>query len=71
MRARGEIDMVNGRLGGKIIKFAFPLVLTGMLQMLYNAADMIIVSLSSEPDAVGAIGSSAAMINLFINLEQP
>lgn len=60
--------MTEGRLFGKILCFVMPLMLTNILQVLYNAADMIIVSLSDEPDAVGAIGTSAPMINLFINI---
>lgn len=63
-----QVNMTEGPLFGKILLFVIPLMLTNILQVLYNAADMMIVSLSSEPDAVGAIGSSGAMINLFINL---
>ncbi len=63
-----EINMTEGPLFGKIIRFVLPLMLTNILQVLYNAADMIIVSLSDEPDAVGAIGTSAPMINLFVNI---
>ena len=63
-----EINMTEGPLFGKILRFVLPLMLTNILQVLYNAADMIVVSLSSEPDAVGAIGTSAPMINLFVNI---
>lgn len=63
-----EINMTEGPLFGKILRFVMPLMLTNILQVLYNAADMIIVSMSGEPDAVGAIGTSAPMINLFINI---
>ena len=63
-----KINMTEGPLFGKILKFVLPLMLTNILQVLYNAADMVIVSLSSEPDAVGAIGTTTAMINLFINI---
>ena len=63
-----QMNMTEGRLFGKILRFTLPLILTNVLQVFYNVADMIIVSLSSEPDAVGAIGTSAVMLNLFINL---
>ena len=63
-----QINMTEGPLFGKILGFVMPLMLTNILQVLYNAADMVIVSLSSEPDAVGAIGTSAPMINLFVNI---
>ena len=60
--------MTEGPLFGKILRFVLPLMLTNILQVLYNAADMIIVGLSNEPDSVGAIGTTTAMINLFINI---
>ena len=66
--ARREINMVEGPLLGKIVTFVLPLMLTNLLQVFYNAADMIVVSLSTEADAVGAIGTTGAMINLIVNL---
>lgn len=51
--------MTEGPLLGKILLFVLPLALTNLLQVLYNAADMVVVSLSREPDAVGAIGTTA------------
>ena len=60
--------MTEGPLLGKILKFVLPLMVTNILQVLYNAADMIVVSLSDEPDAVGAIGVTSALINLFVNI---
>lgn len=63
-----QVDMIEGPLFGKILRFVMPLMLTNILQMLYNSADMITVSFSREPDAVGAIGTSAPMINLFVNI---
>lgn len=68
MSKTNQINMTEGPLFGKILRFVLPLMLTNILQVLYNAADMVIVSLSSEPDAVGAIGTTTAMINLFINI---
>lgn len=52
----------------KIIYFVIPLMLSNLLQVTYSAADTIIVGLSGEPDAVGAIGTTTAMINLVINI---
>lgn len=60
--------MTEGPLFGKILLFILPLMATNLLQTLYNAADMIIVGLSTEPDAVGAIGVTGAFINLVINV---
>ena len=68
MLKKREINMTEGPLFGKIMRFVLPLMLTNILQVLYNAADMMIVSLSGEPDSVGAIGTTTSMINLFVNL---
>lgn len=67
--ARYEIDMTRGNFFLKIVKFCIPLMLTGILQLLYNAADLVIVGrFSDEPNALGAVGSTTALINLVINL---
>ena len=65
---RKDMDMTTGPLLGKILLFVLPLILTNLLQMFYNAADMIIVGMSSEPDAVGAIGTTGAFTSLLVNL---
>ena len=67
-KVRGTINMTEGRVFGKILLFAFPLMITNLLQVFYGAADMIIVSLSSEPNAVGAIGMTGSFINLVVNV---
>lgn len=53
---------------GKILLFVLPLMVTNMMQVLYNAADMVVVSLSTMPDAVGAIGTTSALVNLIVNV---
>lgn len=63
-----SIDMTNGPIFGKIIRFILPLIATNLLQHLYNAADMMIVGLSSDPDAVGAVGSTGSYLSLIVNL---
>jgi len=64
-----EIDMCSGNLFKKIVKFCFPLMLMGILQLLYNTADLIIVSnFSDDPSALGAVGSTSSLINLIVNL---
>lgn len=63
-----KIDFTEGKIFFKIVRFILPIVATNLLQMLYNAADMIVVSLSTEKNAVGAIGTAGAFINLIINL---
>ena len=64
---RRKIDFTSGRVFMKIVWFVLPIVATNLLQMFYNAADMMVVSLSSEENAVGAIGTTLAFINLVVN----
>ena len=64
-----EMDMVNGNIFLKIIRFSIPLALMGMLQLFYNAADLIVVSnFGGDSDALGAVGSTGSIINLLVNL---
>lgn len=60
--------LLEGPLFKKILLFVLPLMLTNLLQMLYNAADMIVVGMSPVEGALGAIGTTGAMINLVINV---
>ena len=68
-RARREVDMLNGPLFGKIMVFSFSLMLTNVLQLLYNAADLMIIGQFSGSDtAVAAVGATATIVNLILNL---
>ena len=67
-RLSKNIDMTEGPLLGKIILFVLPMMATNLLQTAYSAADMMVVSLSHEANAVGAIGVTGAFINLVLNL---
>lgn len=63
-----EIDMCNGPLTRKIITYCIPLALSGVLQLLYNAADIIVVGRFTGPTALAAVGSTGSLINLIVNL---
>lgn len=63
-----EMDMCNGPLLGKILLFAIPLMLSGVLQLLFNAADIIVVGRFVGHQALAAVGSTGALINLLINV---
>lgn len=65
---RYELDMINGPILPKMLVFALPLMLTGMLQLLYNAADVIVVGRFAGSESLAAVGSTGALINLIINL---
>ena len=68
MKNKYEIDMCTGSLMPKLISFALPLLLSNMLQLLFNAVDIIVVGNFTGRDALAAVGSTTALINLFINL---
>lgn len=69
MKAKSyEIDMCNGPLFPKILAFSIPLMLSGILQLLFNAADMVVVGRFAGSTALAAVGANAALINLLTNL---
>lgn len=63
-----QIDMVNGPLAGKILLFALPLMLSSLLQLMFNAADVMVVGRFCGKEALAAVGSNGSLINLFVNL---
>ncbi len=63
-----RMDMISGSLGDKIIKYAIPLAATGVLQQLFNAADLAVVGHFSGKEAMAAVGSNAPVIGLLVNL---
>lgn len=68
MKKSYEIDMCNGPLLGKLLIFALPLMLSGILQLLFNAADIIVVGRFTGSHALAAVGSTSSLINLLVNL---
>lgn len=68
MGSKYEIDMCNGPLLGKMLVFSIPLMLSGVLQLLFNAADIIVVGRFTGRQALAAVGSTGALINLLINV---
>lgn len=68
MKSSYEIDMVNGPLFGKIFRFAIPLMLSGVLQLFFNAADIVVVGRFAGSTALAAVGSTGSLINLIVNI---
>lgn len=62
------MDMLNGPLLGKIIIYALPLMASGILQLAFNAVDLIVVGRYAGSNAMGAVGCTSSLINLMINL---
>ena len=65
---KNEMNLTEGNLFVKLIIYSLPLMFTGILQLLYSAADLIICGLFGSAHAVGAISSTNSLINLIINL---
>lgn len=67
-RKNYEMDMINGPLLPKILAYSGPLILTGILQLLYNAADVVVVGNFAGPEALAAVSSTGSLINLLVNI---
>ncbi len=63
-----EIDMLNGPVMPRLLSFALPLMLSSMLQLTFNAADVIVVGRFEGDAALAAVGAPGALINLLVNL---
>ena len=68
MKKSYEIDMTKGSIFPKILSFSFPLMLTGMLQLLFNSADVIVVGRFVGHKAMAAVGSTGTVVYLLVNL---
>lgn len=65
---RYEMDMTRGPLLPQVLKFSLPLIVTGILQLLYNAADVVVVGRYAGTQALAAVGSTSSLINLLVNV---
>lgn len=63
-----EIDMCNGSIMDKLISFSLPLMISSILQLMFNAVDIIVVGRFSSSEALAAVGATTALINIFTNL---
>ncbi len=68
MNSSKKIDMTHGPLLGKLIIFTIPIILSGVLQLLFNAADVIVVGRFAGEASLAAVGSTNSLINLMTNL---
>lgn len=68
MKVTNEMNMTEGNLFKKIITYALPFIFSGILQLLYNAADLIVCGQFGSVHASGAISATSALINLIIQL---
>ena len=60
--------MTEGSVLGKLLQFSIPLVFSSLLQLLFNAADLVVVGQYAGDEALAAVGSTGSLVNLLINL---
>jgi len=65
---RYEMDMTEGPILPQVLRYSLPLILSGVLQLLYNAADIVVVGQFAGPNALAAVGSTGSLINLLVNV---
>ena len=63
-----EIDMTSGAILPKLLKLTLPLMLSSVLQLLFNAADVIVVGNFASENSLAAVGSTTSLVNLMTNL---
>ncbi|MCR4821962.1 MAG: MATE family efflux transporter, partial [Treponema sp.] len=64
---KNQIDMTSGAILPKLVKFALPLILSSILQLLFNAADIVVVGRYAGDNSLAAVGSTSSMVNLLVN----
>ena len=62
--------MTEGPILSKLLKFSIPLIFSSLLQLLFNAADIVVVGRFAGDNALAAVGSTGSLINLLVNLFQ-
>lgn len=65
---RYSLDMTKGPWLKKILIFSLPLMLTGLLQMVYNTADIVVVGRFAGPASLAAVGATSSLVNLILNI---
>ncbi len=68
MKNNFSIDMCSGSISYKMFRFAIPLMLSGVLQLLFNAADIIVVGKFAGDESLAAVGATTSIINLLTTL---
>ena len=63
-----DIDLTSGSLAKKILLFTIPIILSNILQLLFNACDLMVIGRFSGDDSLAAVGSRNSLINLIVNL---
>lgn len=64
---KNQIDMTEGAIFSKLVAFSVPLILSSILQLLFNAADIVVVGRYAGDNSLAAVGSTSSMVNLMVN----
>ena len=67
-KSKYEIDMCHGTIMDKLVSFSLPLMCSSILQLMFNAVDIIVVGRYNGSQALAAVGATTALINIFTNL---
>ncbi|MBP5329687.1 MAG: MATE family efflux transporter, partial [Spirochaetaceae bacterium] len=68
MSAKNQIQMTEGSITAKLMQFSIPLIFSSFLQLLFNAADIIVVGRFAGDNSLAAVGSTSSLVNLLINV---
>lgn len=63
-----EMDMCSGSILGKMLIFALPLMFSSILQLLFNAADIVVVGRFAGDNSLAAVGSTGSLVTLLVNI---
>ena len=68
MTTRNQLDLTEGPIFTRLLQFSIPLILSSVLQLLFNAADVVVVGRFAGNNSLAAVGSTGSLINLLVNL---
>ena len=68
MKKKYEMDMCSGPILSKMLRFAIPVMCTGVMQLFFNAADIVVVGQFAGPNSLAAVGANTSLIQLLINM---
>ena len=68
MSKLNQLDLTEGPILSKLLQFSIPLILSSLLQLLFNAADVVVVGRFAGNNSLAAVGSTGSLINLLVNL---
>ena len=65
---KNQLNLTEGPILSKLLQFSIPLILSSLLQLLFNAADVVVVGRFAGNNSLAAVGSTGSLINLLVNL---